>query len=194
MTQLMTERGMVRVPAGTWKVDPVHSSVGFEVKHMMIATVRGQFREFDGTLEAAEDDPANSHAEGWVNAASIDTGNEDRDAHLRSPDFFDVERYPRATFASTRIEHVEGGNYRVWGDLTIKDVTREIEVNACVEEAAEDPWGNERVGVAIRGTINRTEFGLTYNQTLETGRLLVGEEVKILIDVSAIRVAPEDAS
>jgi polyisoprenoid-binding protein YceI len=187
MTQLMTETGIVKVPAGTWKVDPVHSSVAFEVKHMMIATVRGQFREFDGTLEAAEEDPTESRAEGWVKVASVDTGNPDRDEHLRSPEFFDAERYPEARFESTRIEHLEGGNYRVWGDLTLKGITREIDVNACVEAAAEDPWGNERVGVAVRGTINRTDFGLTWNQTLETGRMLVGEEVKVLIDISAVR-------
>src|SRR3954451_16123656 len=126
MTQLQTERGMIQVPAGTWKVDPAHSSVAFEVKHMMIATVRGHFSEFDGTLEAAED-PTESRAHGWVKVASIDTGNADRDAHLRSPEFFDAERYPQATFASTRIEHIEGGRYRVTGDLTLKDVTREVQ-------------------------------------------------------------------
>jgi polyisoprenoid-binding protein YceI len=188
MPELMTEQGMRRVPAGTWQVDPAHSSVAFEVKHMMIATVRGQFREFEGTLEAAEDDPADSRAYGTVNVASIDTGNADRDAHLRSPDFFDVERYPQARFESTRIQHVEGGTYRIAGNLTIKDQTREVEFDACVDAAAEDPWGNERVGVSVRGTINRTDFGLNWQQKLETGRLLVGEEVKVLIDISAVRV------
>ena len=149
MTQLQTEQGIVRVPAGTWRVDPTHSSVAFEVKHLMIATVRGHFSDFDGTLEAAEDDPSNSHAWGVVRVASIDTGNPDRDAHLRSPDFFDAERYPEMRFETTRIEHVEGGHYRVAADLTIKDTTREIEVDATVEGAAEDPWGNERVGIAV---------------------------------------------
>ena len=187
MTQLMTEQGMVRVPAGTWRVDPAHSSAAFEVKHMMIATVRGQFREFEGTLEAAEDDPSNSRAQGSAKTASIDTGNEDRDAHLRSPEFFDAERYPNITFASTRIEHVEGGVYRVTGDLTIKDVTREVEMTATVEGAGEDPWGNERVGVSVRGTIDRTEFGLTWQQSLVGGGLLVGEQVALRIDISAVR-------
>src|SRR3954468_12813182 len=101
MTQLQTEQGIVKVPAGAWKVDPAHSSVGFEVKHMMIATVRGRFSSFDGRLEAAEDDPSHSRAEGRVDVASIDTGNADRDNHLRSADFFDAERYPRITFEST---------------------------------------------------------------------------------------------
>ena len=188
MTQLQTELGMVRVPAGTWRADRDHTSVAFEVKHLMIATVRGRFSEFEGTLEAAEDDPSNSHAWGTVNVASIDTGNPDRDAHLRSPDFFDVERYPQMTFETTSIRHIEGGHYRVAGDLTIKDRTREVEVDATVEGAAEDPWGNERVGVSIRGVIDRTDFGLTWQRTLESGGLMVGEDVNVLIDVSAVRV------
>jgi polyisoprenoid-binding protein YceI len=156
---------------------------------MMIATVRGRFREFDGTLEAAEDDPSNSRARGSAKTASIDTGNEERDAHLRSPEFFDAERYPDITFESTRIEHVEGGIYRVTGDLTIKDVTREVEMTATVDGAGEDPWGNERVGVSVRGTIDRTEFGLTWQQKLASGGLLVGEKVQVLLDVSAVRAA-----
>ena len=186
MTQLHTEQGLVKVPAGTWKVDRTHSSVGFEVKHMMIATVRGHFGSFDGTLEADED-PERSHAYGWVEVASIDTGSPDRDAHLRSPDFFDVERYPRMTFDSTRIQWVESGTYRVWGDLTIKDVTREVEAEATVKGAGQDPWGNERVGIAIRGSIDRTEFGLSWNQPVASGGILVGEDVKLVLDVSAVR-------
>ena len=187
MTQLQTEVGMVRVPPGTWQVDPAHSSVAFEVKHMMIATVRGHFSEFDGLLEAAEDDPSNSRVWGRVMVASIDTGNPERDAHLRSADFFDADRYPEMRFESTRIEYVSGGTYEVTGDLTIKDRTREVVVEATVEGAAEDPWGNERVGIAVRGEIDRTEFGLTWQRSLETGALLVGEQVRILIDVSAVR-------
>ena len=189
MTQLQTERGMVRVPAGTWNVDPTHSSVAFEVKHMMIATVRGHFSDFSGRLEADPDDPASSHAVGTVRVASIDTGNADRDAHLRSPDFFDAERYPQITYESTRVEHVEGGTYRVSGNLTIKDVTREVTFEATIQGVGEDPWGKERVGVAVRGTINRTEFGLTWQQALAKGGLLVGEDVSVLVDVSAVRAS-----
>jgi polyisoprenoid-binding protein YceI len=187
MTQLMTETGMVRVPAGTWNVDPVHSHVAFEVKHMRLATVRGEFREFEGTLQAAEDDPTNSRAWGSANVNSIDTGNPDRDAHLRSLDFFDAEHYPEIRFESTRVTHVEGSTYRVAGDLTIKDTTREVELDATVQGADKDPWGNERVGVAVRGAINRTDFGLRWQQRLETGGLLVGEEVRLLLDISAVR-------
>jgi polyisoprenoid-binding protein YceI len=187
MTQLMTEKGMVRVPAGTWKVDSVHSSAAFEVKHMMFATVRGHFREFEGTLEAAEDDPADSRAWGSAKVASIDTGNADRDAHLRSPDFFDAGRYPEIRFESTRVHHVDGGTYRVAGNLTIRDVTGEVEMTATVEGAGEDPWGNERVGIAVRGVIDPAEFGLRWQQRLASGGLLVGEQVNVLLDISAIR-------
>lgn len=190
MTQVLqrNEQGMLRVPPGTWQVDPVHSSVAFEVKHLMISTVRGHFSEFDGTLEAAEDDPSNSRARGRVVVASIDTGDAARDAHLRGPDFFDAERHPEMRFETTQIRHVEGGTYRVTGDVTIKDVTREVAVEATVEGAAEDPWGNERAGISIRGMINRTDFGLTWQQKAASGGLLVGEEVRIVIDVSVVRV------
>jgi polyisoprenoid-binding protein YceI len=186
MTQLQTEEGVVRVPAGIWNVDPAHSSVGFEVKHMKIATVRGHFKEFEGTIEAA-DDPADCRAYGTVKVASIDTGNADRDAHLRSPDFFDAERYPEMRFVSTNIEHLTGGNFRIVGELTIRDQVREIELEGIVNGADEDPWGNERVGVSIRGTINRTDFGLRWQQVLAGGGFLVGEEVDVVIDVSAVR-------
>jgi polyisoprenoid-binding protein YceI len=186
MTDLQTERGIVRVPAGTWNVDPTHSSVGFEVKHMMIATVRGRFTEFDGTIEAHED-LRESRVYGTAQVASIDTGHPERDAHLRSPDFFDADRHPQIRFESTRIEHAGGAHYRVTGNLTIRDVTREVSMDATVQGAGADPWGNERVGLACHGRINRTDFGLTWQQRLAAGGLLVGEEVTILIDVSAVR-------
>jgi polyisoprenoid-binding protein YceI len=189
MTQLMTEQGMVRVPAGTWTVDPAHSSVAFEVKHMMISTVRGQFREFDGTLEAAEDDPASSRVRGTARVASIDTGSPDRDEHLKGPDFFDSERFPEIVYASTRIEPLGGPDYRVTGDLTIRGVTRAVTMDATVEGAGEDPWGAERVGIRVRGAVDRKDFGLTWQQPLARGGVLVGEEVRILIDVSAVRAS-----
>ena len=186
-TQLQTEQGIVRVPSGTWTVDPSHSSVSFEVRHMMIATVRGQFREFEGTIMAAED-LAESRVAGKANVPSIDTGQADRDAHLRSTDFFDAEHYPDIVFESTRIEHVEGGMFRVVGDLTIKDHTHEISVATVVQGAGEDPWANERVGLQARAVINRTDFGLTWQQRLARGGVLVGDEVMIMLDVSAVRV------
>jgi polyisoprenoid-binding protein YceI len=189
MTQLTTAYGTVRVPAGTWIVDPVHSSVAFEVKHMMISTVRGLFREYDGRLEAAEDDPSGSRVEGSAKVASIDTGNAERDAHLRSAEFFDADRFPEIHYASTRIEHVEGGAYRVTGDLTIKDVSQEVEMQATVEGVGDDPWGNERVGISVRGIVDRRDFGLTWQQPLTRGGVLVGELVTVLIDISAMRAS-----
>jgi polyisoprenoid-binding protein YceI len=185
-TQLQTEQGIVRVPTGTWSIDPIHSSIGFEVKHMMISTVRGHFRQFEGTLEAAED-YHDSRVWGSVQVASIDTNSADRDEHLLSPDFFDAEHHPQIRFESTGIEHVVLGTYRVSGDMTIKDVTRQVQVEASVEGAAVDPWGKERVGIAVRGSINRTDFGLTYQQPLAKGGLLIGEQVALRLDLSAVR-------
>lgn len=185
-TQLQTEQGIVRVPTGTWTVDPIHSSVGFEVKHMMISTVRGHFKQYEGTLEAAED-YHDSRVWGSVQVASVDTNNADRDEHLRGADFFDAEHWPSITFESTAIEHVEGGSYLVTGDLTIKGVSREIQVEASVEGAGVDPWGNDRVGIAVRGSIDRTDFGLSWQQSLAGGGLLVGNQVALRIDVSAVR-------
>ncbi|HEV7562881.1 MAG TPA: YceI family protein [Solirubrobacterales bacterium] len=185
-TKLQTEQGIVRVPTGTWEIDPIHSSISFEVKHMMISTVRGQFKQFEGTLEAAED-YHDSRVWGSVQVASLDTGNADRDEHLLSPDFFDAAHHPQITFRSTAIEHVVLGTYRVGGDLTIKDVTREVQVEASVEGSAVDPWGNDRVGIAVRGSIDRTDFGLTWQQSLVGGGLLVGEQVALRFDISAVR-------
>jgi polyisoprenoid-binding protein YceI len=185
-TNLRTEQGIVRVPTGTWRIDPIHSSVSFEVKHMMISTVRGHFKQFEGMLEAAED-YHDSRVWGSVQIASLDTNNADRDEHLLSPDFFDAEHFPEMRFESTAVEHIVLGTYRVSGDLTIKDITREIQVEATVEGAAVDPWGKDRVGIAVRGGIDRTEFGLTWQQALTKGGLLVGEQVALRLDISAVR-------
>lgn len=185
-TEVQTEKGVVRVPTGTWQVDPAHSSVEFAIKHMMISTVRGRFKEFEGRIIAAED-IANSRASGVVKTASIDTNQADRDAHLRSPEFFEAERYPEMRFESTRIEPLGGPRFLVVGQLTIKDATREIALETTVEGAERDPWGNERVGMRSRGTISRKNFGLAWNQALETGRVVVGDEVTILIEISAVK-------
>ena len=172
----------------TWQIDPAHTSVEFAVKHMMFTTVRGRFKDVKGTIEVDESSPDRSSVNVELGAASLDTGVADRDAHLRSADFFDAERYPQISYESTRVEHVEGGTYRVAGNLTIKDVTREVEMTATVEGAGQDPWGTERVGIAIRGEIDRTEFGLRWQQKLTTGGLLIGENVKVLADISAVRI------
>jgi polyisoprenoid-binding protein YceI len=186
-TELQAEQEIVRIPKGEWRVDPTHSSVEFEIKHMMIATVRGRFREFEGTLVAGET-LAESRAWGVVKVASIDTNNEDRDAHLRSADFFDVERYPEIRFGSSRVESRGGPDFEVTGELTITDVTKEIALDATVEGVQRDPWGQERVGLSVRGSINRNDFGLRWQKALESGRFLLGDEVRLLVEVSAVRV------
>ncbi len=185
-TDLQTEKGIVRVPTGTWNVDPTHSSIEFSIKHMMIATVRGRFKDFEGTIEAAED-INDSKVVGIVRTASIDTNEPTRDDHLRGPDFFDVEHYPEARFESKRIIPIGGPDFRVIGDMTLKGVTREVELKATVEGSQRDPWGNDRIGIRTRGMIDRTDFGLTWQHALETGGFLVGEEVKIVIDISAVK-------
>jgi polyisoprenoid-binding protein YceI len=185
-TDVQNRQASIRIPVATWHVDPVHSSIEFEIRHMLITTVRGRFKEFEGTLESAEDF-ADSHIYGVIKAASVDTNSADRDAHLRAPDFFDVERYPEIRFNSTRIEALGGPGFRVLGDLTLKDETHMIELATTVEGVQRDPWGNDRVGVRMRGQIDRKDFGLTWQQALETGGFLLGDEVQIFVDVSAVK-------
>jgi polyisoprenoid-binding protein YceI len=184
-TQLDTARGIVRVPTGIWTVDPVHSSVEFRVKHMMISTVRGRFGEFEGTIEAAPD-YHDSKVRGTVKTASIDTNESRRDDHLRSADFFDVENYPTIGFESTTIEHVDKGDYRVTGDLTMHGETHPVSFEVTVHGVTPNPQGGDRVGLEVRGTISRGEFGLRWQQALETGGVVVGDEVRVSTDLSAV--------
>jgi polyisoprenoid-binding protein YceI len=172
------------LPAGKWSVDASRSSVAFALKHMMLATVNGHFREFDGALEIGLGTP---RATGVVNAASIDTNEPVRDEHLqRSPDFFDVERYPEISFNSTRIDYLDGGRLRIVGDLTMRGVTREIELDGQLNGRRETA-GDERIGLELRGELNRRDFGLTWNQALETGGALLGNKVKIALEISAVK-------
>jgi polyisoprenoid-binding protein YceI len=168
-----------------WSLDTAHSQVGFGVRHMMISTVRGKFTAFEGTIHLDEDALENSSVEIEIDAASVDTANQDRDNHLRSGDFFDVESFPTLRFESRKVEQADGG-LRVTGDLTIKDVTREVTLEAEELGRGTDPWGNPRVAFRAETTINRKDFGLTWNQTLEAGGVLVGTDVKISLDVQAI--------
>ncbi|HEX6761783.1 MAG TPA: YceI family protein [Gaiellaceae bacterium] len=184
-TELETQRGMVRVPTGAWSVDPAHSSVEFRVKHMMISTVRGHFDELEGTIEAAPD-YHDSKVRGTVRTASVDTNEPRRDAHLRSADFFDSDSYPVISFESTGIEHVHRGDYRVTGDLTLHGETRPVIFDVTVHGVMHDPQGNDRVGLEVRGTISRGEFGLRWQQALETGGVVVGDEVRVSADISAV--------
>lgn len=176
------------VPTGTWAVDPTHSKFGFAVKHMGIATVRGEFKEFEGVLEIG-DDIAAATVSGKVNVASVDTSDEKRDGHLRSPDFFDTEAHPEMTFASTSIEAVDDETFRITGDLTLHGVTKSIVLEAEVQGTDEDPWGNERVGLEITGQLSRGDYGMEFNQALGSGNMLVADKVKLALDVSAVRQA-----
>lgn len=180
------------VPAGTWQIDPSHSSVGFSVKHMMIATVRGRFTEIEGAIEAGADGAV--QIRGATQAASIDTNDSQRDDHLRSADFLDAETHPEVRFESTRVERRRGDDYRIAGNLTIRGVTREIELEGEVQGGGTDPWGNERFALDAHGEISRKDFGLNWNQALETGGVLVGDKVKITVDLSTVRAGQPAAA
>jgi polyisoprenoid-binding protein YceI len=174
-----------RIPAGTYTIDPSHSSVGFEVRHMGIATVRGAFRSFEGLIDAADQ----SVLRGTVQVDSIDTGDEQRDGHLKSPEFFDIERYPSITFSTTAIEPAGDGSVRLVGEITMKGVTKPIELTGTIAEGGADPWGNERIGFEVEAVIDRRDFDLKWNQTLPNGNLLVSNQVKLAVSVSALKAA-----
>ena len=182
----MATRTTTLVPAGTWEVDPVHSSVEFSVKHMGIANVRGRFTDFQGTVEVGED-AWSAKARGSVKVVSIDTGDEQRDAHLRSADFFDADAFPEITFESTRVEPIDDDSSRVFGNLTMHGVPREIKLELILQGTDTDPWGNDRAGAEVQGCLNRKDFDMQFNQALGSGNLLVGDKVRISIEVSGIR-------
>jgi len=172
----------------TWNIDPVHSVAEFKVKHMMISNVKGQFPKVTGALTLDESDRANSQVEASIEAASIETRDAQRDAHLRSADFFDVEKFPTLSFKSTGIKLVRDGELAVEGNLTIRGVTRKVVFS--VEgptPPTKDPWGNTRVAVSATTKINRKDFGLSWNAALETGGILVGDEVTITLDVQFVK-------
>ena len=174
--------------ATTWNIDPAHSVAEIKVKHMMISNVKGQFAKVSGTLTLDESELTNSRMDALIEAASIETRDAQRDAHLKSPDFFDVEKFPTLAFKSSRISLVRDGELAVDGDLTIRGVTRKVTFK--VEgptPPAKDPWGNTRVAVSATTKINRKDFGLTWNAALETGGILVGDEVTITLDIQFIK-------
>ena len=175
------------ISTGTYAIDPTHSRIGFVARHAMVTKVRGSFNEFDGSgyIDAAS--PAASHLELTIKAASIDTRNADRDAHLRSNDFFDMEAYPEITFVSSAVEQVDAENYRVTGDLTIKGVTKPVAVDFEYTGAAVDPYGNHRIGFEGKTTVNRKDWGVSWNAALEAGGVLVSEKVTLEFEVSAVR-------
>jgi polyisoprenoid-binding protein YceI len=170
-----------------WNIDTSHSGVHFTVRHMVISKVRGAFARWQGVIEFDAEDPSRSKVSARIEAASIDTREEKRDAHLRSADFFDVEHHAALTFESTNIEKLDGNEYRVSGDLTIRGVTKPVVLEAEYLGGGKDPWGNERLGFQAHATINRKDFGLGWNQVLEAGGVLVGEKIEISIDVEAVK-------
>lgn len=172
-----------------WALDASHSSVEFSVRHMMIAKVKGSFSQFDATIEADPADLTTADISFSVDLASVDTKSGDRDAHLRSADFFDVENYPQLTFKATKIVKTGEGEYDVTGDLTLRGVTRPETFQVTYEGSGKDPWGNTKAGFSVDGSIKRGDYGLTWNAALETGGVLVSDEVKIHLEIQAAQQA-----
>ena len=177
---------VTQIPTGTYSIDPSHSRVEFGVKHLGIATVKGSFATFEGTLEV-DGDLESARAFGTVDVASVDTKEARRDEHLRSGDFFDAENPPRMTFRSTEIRPSGEDTFEIAGELELRGVTREIVLQAEITGTETDPWGGERVGLEITGQLNRGEYGLTWNQVLGSGNVLVSDKVKLALDISAVR-------
>jgi polyisoprenoid-binding protein YceI len=176
-----------KLTPGTWTVDVAHSSVGFVVRHLVVAKTRGRFGEFEGTITVAED-PLASKVVATAKTASVDTNDENRDNHLRTSDFFEAEKYPTITFESSSIT-AHGSDYELAGDLTIKGVTKPVTFDLEFEGVVTDPWGNTKAGFTAETEINRKEWGLDYNAVLEAGGVLIGEKVKIVLEIEALKAA-----
>ena len=174
---------------GDWDIDPTHSRIGFAAKHAMVATVRGQFLTYTGEVHLDEETPANSTVRLEIDVTSVDTGNADRDKHLVTKDFFDIETSPKMTFVSTKVEKTDGDVYSVIGDLTINGNTNPVAVEFELTGTSDDPWGNFRAGFEGKATINRRDWGLDFNVALDKGGVLVSEKIKLEFDISAIKRA-----
>jgi len=172
-----------------WSIDPAHSEISFKVKHLMITNVKGVFNEFEGAVYTSEDNFLTSDVEFTMNPGSVDTGAADRDAHLKSADFFDVENFKEVRFKGNSMVKTDDENYILTGDLTIRGVTQKVKLDVEFGGVMKDPWVNEKAGYAISGKINRKDFGLTWNAALEAGGVLVGEEIKISCDVQLLKQA-----
>ena len=172
----------------TWKIDPSHSHVEFAVKHLMISTVKGRFADVEGQITIVGGNPSASSVTATIKAASIDTRTDQRDEHLRSADFLDAAQYPEITFKSKRSTG-DASEFKVTGDLTIRGVTKEVTLEATNEGSGKDPWGGERIGFSAKSKFDRRDFGLTWNQAIETGGVVVGNEVKVSIEIEAVKEA-----
>lgn len=170
----------------SWQIDPAHSSVAFAVRHLMVSNVRGEFTQFSGTVTSVAQRPETAAVEVTIETASINTRNADRDKHLRSADFLDVEKFPTMTFTSKKVQLHGQNRATVVGDLTLHGVTKEVSLDVELSPAIKDPWGNLRVGAHASTTINRKDFGITWSQTLDTGELVVGDEVQVVLEVELV--------
>jgi len=173
----------------TWSIDKTHSIVEFAVKHLVVTTVKGQFRDFEGAIRVDEADPENSAVAASIDVASIDTNVADRDAHLRSDDFFNAEQFPKITFKSTRVELVSGERAKLHGELTVRDVTRPVVLDTDYDGQVDDPWGGRRAAFTATTQISRKDFNVRWNQVIETGGAVVGDNIKITLHVEAVRQA-----
>lgn len=171
----------------TYKIDPAHSEITFKVKHLMIASASGRFTQFDATMQSNKEDLSDAVVTFEADVTSITTNNEQRDGHLRSDDFFNAEKFPKMTFKSTGLKKVSDEDYKLYGDLAIRDITKPIELKVTYNGAIVDPWGNSRIGFEVEGKVNRHEYGLKWNVVTETGGLVVGPDVKIHANVEFIK-------
>jgi polyisoprenoid-binding protein YceI len=178
----------------TWNIDPAHSAIQFSVRHMVVSKTRGRFTKWGGQISFDPADPSSASVEVNIEPGSLDTADAQRDAHLRSPDFFDVEKYPTAKFKSTRVDDLGGGKLRVTGDLTVHGVTHPVVLDAVYEGTGKDPWGGERAGFSADTSIDRRAFGLRYNRALEAGGVLVGEKVELTLEVEAVKQAAQQVA
>ena len=183
-----------KTTTNSWNLDTVHSGINFSVRHMVVSKVRGRFSKFTGNIALDESDLARSVVEATIDTSSIDTGTAQRDDHLRSADFFDVEHFPQIRFRSTGIEKVGTERYRLTGQLTIRDVSHEIALDVEYGGRGKDPWGNERVGFTAKGAFDRGDFGLKWNQVLETGGVLVSDRVELELELQAVKAAAAKAA
>lgn len=170
-----------------WVIDPTHSEIGFKIKHLMFTNVHGRFKTFEGSAESDENGENIQNITFTADVSSINTGNEDRDGHLQSADFFDAEKYPKINFTSVELQWKEDNTYNLLGDLTIRDITKRVSLIAEYNGTMVDPWGNTKMGFSITGKINRVDFGLTWNSALEAGGVLVGEDVNFNIEVQLVK-------
>ena len=172
-----------------WVLDPTHSELGFKIKHLMISSVSGSLKSFRAEVETEGEDFTTAKISLSADMASISTNNDQRDAHLRNSDFFEVEKYPELKFTSTKLENIDSNNFALFGDLTLKGVTRPVKLNVEFNGVTKDPWGGERAGFVVTGKINRSDWGVNFNGVLETGGVMLSEEVRIISEIQLVKQA-----